>query len=222
MEYLAMLFLLFVPLGIVLLAAKLGKYYLYISVAVLILFTTIIAGKIVPLAGLMISAGTPLYAAIFLSTDILSELYDKNAAKRAVLIGFFVNILFVGLGLIVLQLPSLNDPLANALNTLFNFTPRLVLGGMIAYVISQNIDVFIFHKVKERIGEKHLWLRNNVSTVLSQGIDTTLVYTIAFAGIIPELWKVILINWIVKVVVAVADTPFLYIAKRIGPQHDET
>ncbi len=98
------------------------------------------------------------------------------------------------------------------------FIPSLILGSLIGYVVSQNFDVYIFHKLKNITGEKNLWFRNNASTILSQLIDSVLVWSIAFYGIIPDLINLILVNWIFKVIVAFTDTPFVYLAKYLNKE----
>jgi uncharacterized integral membrane protein (TIGR00697 family) len=104
---------------------------------------------------------------------------------------------------------------------LFSFLPRVVAASLIAYLISQLHDVWAFHWWRERLGGRHLWLRNNLSTWVSQLIDSTIFVLLAFAplplvGKVPgfETWTVVLSVWIttyvIKLVVAVIDTPFLY------------
>lgn len=90
---------------------------------------------------------------------------------------------------------------------------RIVLASMIAYLVSQHHDVWAFLKWREVTKGKHLWLRNNASTIISQGIDTILFITIAFYGVVPNniLLQMMLYQWIWKLIVALLDTPFVYI-----------
>ena len=74
--------------------------------------------------------------------------------------------------------------------------------------------ITIFHFIKDKTKGKHLWIRNNASTVVSQLVDSTIVYTVAFWGIIPNVWELVIVAWIMKIGVAVLDTPFLYLLKR--------
>ena len=85
---------------------------------------------------------------------------------------------------------------------------------MVAYLISQHLDVWIFNKIKQKTGGKMLWLRNNGSTLISQLVDSAIFTIIAFAGVYP-LWELMLFTYIIKVIVAVLDTPFMYLAKKI-------
>ena len=93
-----------------------------------------------------------------------------------------------------------------------SFAGRVTVASLRSYMISQTFDVWAFHTIKKRTGEAKLWLRNNGSTVASQLLDTAIFYGIAFIGIIPtnQLVKLILATYILKIVIALTDTPFVY------------
>jgi len=167
------------------------------------------------LFGLASTGGNILYASIFLATDIVCEHWGKAEANRAVRIGFFVSLFFlVASQFIIKFIPADYDFAQGAMQTLFVLTPRIVVGSMIAYLISQHLDVWLFHKIKNKTGEKMLWLRNNGSTFISQLVDSIIFTTIAFAGVYP-LFQLIFFTYIIKLIVAVLDTPFIYLSKRI-------
>ena len=88
-------------------------------------------------------------------------------------------------------------------------TNRIILGSIVAYGVSQTFDVWIFHRIKVLLASRHLWLRNNVSTLLSQTVDTCLFITIAFYGQFPLL-PLIMGQLTVKYTIAVLDTPVVY------------
>ena len=96
-----------------------------------------------------------------------------------------------------------------AFQTTLQLTERIVLGSLVAYVVSQNWDVRVFHKLKEMTDGRHLWLRNNVSTMTSQALDTVIFITIAFYGVLPVV-PMIIGQYIVKLLIAALDTPFIY------------
>lgn len=102
-----------------------------------------------------------------------------------------------------------------SMDTLFNFTPRFVLGSLLAYLISQSFDVWIFHVIKHRTEGRHLWLRNNVSTMLSQLIDTSIYGLVVWWGIVDleTAVKLAMAKYVFKVLIALIDTPFLYAAR---------
>lgn len=104
--------------------------------------------------------------------------------------------------------------MAEAFNKVFSLTPRIVIASMVAYLISQTHDVYAFHFWKEKTKGKYLWLRNNASTMVSQAIDTCTFITLAFYGIVPNdvLLGMIVWQYLIKVTIALMDTPFMYIA----------
>ena len=100
----------------------------------------------------------------------------------------------------------------DAYNTTLGSVPRIVLASMLAYLVSQHHDVFAFHLWRRLTKGRFLWLRNNASTMVSQGIDTVLFITIAFVGVVPTnvLLNMILGQYVIKLCIAVADTPICY------------
>jgi len=170
--------------------------------------------------------GNIMYGTLFLVTDALGEKYGHKDAKKAVYIGFFSLISMV----IVMQISLLFEPNAfdfaqSALETIFGIVPRIALASLIAYGISQMLDVHLFKFLKERTTEKELWKRNIGSTVISQLIDTIIFVPIAFLliGGIPGgypneiVWEIFWTTYIIKVAVAAIDTPFVYLIKKITP-----
>lgn len=174
--------------------------------------------KTVELFGLTTTLGNVLYASVFLATDLLSEFYGKKEARKGVLLGFVTLVMMVGYMQIALYFkPAADDFAQPHLSALFGFMPRIALASMVAYLISQMHDVWAFHAIKERTGGKFLWLRNNASTMISQFLDSAIFCTIAFWGMFPinVFWEILFSTYIIKVVVAALDTPFIYLAKRI-------
>ena len=100
----------------------------------------------------------------------------------------------------------------NAFATILNFTPRFIFGSLLAYYVSQSFDVWAFHKIKSRTGEKHLWLRNNLSTASSQAIDTTIYSLVAWWGIVDLVTALKLgaAKYVFKILIAAIDTIFIY------------
>jgi hypothetical protein len=174
--------------------------------------------KTVELFGLTTTLGNVLYASVFLATDLLSEFYGKKEAKKGVLLGFVALVMMVGYMQIALYFqPAADDFAQPHLSALFGFLPRIALASMIAYLVSQLHDVWAFHAIRERTGGKFLWLRNNVSTMVSQLLDSAIFCAIAFWGLFPVnvFLEILLSTYVIKVVVAGLDTPFIYMAKRI-------
>jgi len=214
----SLMFILMMLVGLttVLVAFYLGRAYLYAYVAASIILMNIFVVKGVYIFGIATAGGNVLYATIFLATDILNEYWGRKEAQKAVWIGFFVTIFFLVMSQLFLRMvPADYDIAQNAMQTLFGFLPRVVFGSLIAYLVSQSLDVYVFDQIKKATGEKMLWLRNNLSTMVSQLVDTTLFTLIVFWGVYPKLWQFILFAYVLKIFVAVCDTPFMYLSKII-------
>lgn len=182
-----------------------------------ITFVNLVSAKIVTVGGLTLSAGAFFYAITFPCTDLLSECWGKDKAREVVLVGFLANLLIALFTYIAVSLPAADFWLENqqAFATIFGFIPRIILGSMIAYLISQLHDVWAFHFWRRATKNKYLWLRNNASTMTSQLIDSVIFVTIAFAGTMPTtaLLGIIAGQYIVKLIIAAVDTPIVYWAR---------
>jgi len=140
------------------------------------------------------------------------------------MIGFFSLITMTLLMNLALLFQPLDDEFSrethNSLSHIFSFMPRIVLASLIAYFVSQRHDVWAYHLWKRFFPErKHIWIRNNLSTMVSQLIDSLLFTFLAFYGVfeMPILWEILLTTYLLKWLVAAADTPFVYLATRIHP-----
>lgn len=207
-----------VCLSFVLVAFRFGKCWLFGLVVANVILANIFVVKGMVLFGLAATGGNAVYASIFLATDILAEYYGYNTARRAVFLGFFASVFFlIGTQFILKFDPADYDIAQPAFSTIFALTPRIVIASMIAYLISQNLDISLFHAIKRLTGGRHLWLRNNGSTIASQFVDTAIFTLIAFWGVYPHLLEMILFTWLLKVIVAICDTPFMYLAAHFKP-----
>lgn len=205
--------------GIIFIYYWMGRKGLYIWMGFAIVLANIQVLKTIELFGLTTTLGNVIYGTTFLATDIISELHGYEAAKKAVWVGFYTMILTTGImGLCLLFVPSPYDIGQESLVTIFGFMPRIAAGSLIAYFLSNHFDVWAFHHIKKKYGKKHqLWIRNNGSTMISQGIDSVVVCSIMFIGVYdwPVWWSVLLATYIMKWIVAAADTPFVYWARRM-------
>ncbi|SEP65827.1 queuosine precursor transporter [Piscibacillus halophilus] len=176
--------------------------------------------KMVELFGVTATLGNIVYGSIFLATDILNEKYGKDEAKKAVWLGFFTLITMAIVMQIALRFePAASDQVNDALQTLFDLVPQVALGSLLAYIVSQNADVYIFSKLKSKFkSDRYLWVRNNVSSMLSQLLDTAIFTIIAFWGLLTtelDVWfQIFLSTYFIKFMVAAIDTPFMYLAKK--------
>ena len=179
--------------GAVILAYKFfGKNGLFVWTAISAILANIEALKMVDMFGLSVTLGNALYASNFVVTDILSENYDKESANKAVNIGLFTTIIWVlATQLILMFKPNSLDFINGSLIETFGFIPRIAIASIFTYAVAQKIDVVLYHKVWEKTNKifknsnKGLWLRNNISTLTSQFLDTLIFTLIAFAGTMP-------------------------------------
>ena len=198
-------------------AKRYGVEYIIGMFASFTVVANIIASKIVVFGPFTVPAAVLVYSTTFLLTDFLSELYSEKEAIKAVFIGFISNIVLVTSVWVAVQWQAAPFWQGQAaFESIFGIVPRIVLGSMIAYIVSQNLDVKIFMFFKNKY-PKYLWLRNNAGTMVSQLIDTVIFITIAFYGTtsLDILLSLIIGQYIVKWIIAVFDTPFLYFVKFI-------
>ena len=199
-----------------------GKNGLYAFAVFGTLLGNIAVCKNVDIFGVATTAGNVLYASTFLVTDILSEKYGRKDAAKAVAYSFSIMILWMlGTQLILWFTPNANDYINESLKTVFGLVPRITVASLMGFVCSQNIDVFLYHFIWKRTGsgKSKLWLRNNGSTLTSQLIDTVIFTFTAFWGVYPNdvFVSILLTTYLFKAAVALMDTPFMYIARRITP-----
>ena len=199
-------------------AILLGKRYtVAYPIAILAVFVTlanIFANKIVAVGPFAVAGGVLVYSATFLITDLLTELWGKRAAQHAVWAGFFGSLLLVVMLWIVTAWPApeFASGTAQAFAEAFSLTPRIVLASLITYLIVQHHDIWAFHWWRQKTSGKHLWLRNNASTIVSQGLDQAFFVTIAFYGVLPIV-PLIIGGYAVKLTIALIDTPILYLVR---------
>ena len=201
-----------------------GKIGLFGLIVFNLILCNIQVLKTIELFGMTTTLGNILYASVFLSTDMLSEFYGKKEAKKAVYLGFVVLVMaVVYMQLALMFVPAADDFAQPHLEAIFGFLPRIALGSMAAYIVSQLNDVYIFHLLKDKMGKRHLWLRNNASTLLSQFLDSSVFCFVALWGLFPfEVWvEILFTTYLFKVIVAVMDTPFLYMARRLHARVSE-
>lgn len=196
-------------------ARKYGSEYMIGMYAALIVTANILASKIVVFAGFFVPAAVIVYGSSFLLTDMISEFYGKDKAQKAVWTGFLANIMLVVSVYIALIWEGAPFwEYQKAFETVLENTPRIVFASMTAYLISQHHDVMSYHWWFTKFPQ-HLWLRNNASTIVSQALDTVIFISLAFYGTFPIV-TMIIGQYTVKLLIALLDTPFIYVVKKLG------
>ena len=200
------------------------KLFLFLSgifLTSLVLANIIGTTKFVYVFGLTVPAGVLAYPFTFLATDLICELYGKKRAQSLVWVGFTMNFFMLGLMMLGHYLKDASG-ISGATSTfenVYEFMIGNVIASMIAYLIAQSVDVRLFHFWKSLTKGKHLWLRNNLSTVVSQLVDTTAIMTVLYFAnnlgssiqSISDLVGLIFASYIFKVLVALFDTPLFYL-----------
>ncbi len=215
----------FIIYGAELLFFKLfGKQGLYCFTAIATIAANIEVLILVKAFGMEMTLGNVLFASTFLVTDIISEIYGKSDAKRAVNIGVATSIVFIVFSQWwLLYTPAASDQAMTSMKAIFSNTPRTMLASLIVYAIVQRFDVWAYHKwwnFTEKLcgdSKKYLWVRNNGSTLISQFLNNLLFTTGAFAGVydLKTLWSIVISSYVIFIFTSLADTPFIYLARKI-------
>lgn len=162
----------------------------------------------------VLSAGALPYPVTFLVTDLLSEIYGRRRANQVVWVGFAVSMFVLAALWLGSLFPAIAESPVDDVTYLkaFKNAWRVIAASMTAYLIAQLIDVRLFHFWKDLTKGKHLWLRNNGSTILSQFVDSALVVLVLFAGTQSVDWMLGTMRdlWVYKLMIALLDTPFFY------------
>lgn len=156
----------------------------------------------------------------FLCTDIIGELYGKQEASKTVKYGFYCQLVMLTCVLCSIALPAYDKTFGEMYAKVLGQSFWFVCGSLVGYWCSQNWDVWIFHLIRDlfQANPKHRWIWNNVSTITSQMIDTSLFITISFGigldwlqdGKYMLLVNMIIGQYLLKVIIAILDTPFFY------------
>lgn len=179
--------------------------------------------------GIEMTLGNVLFASTFLITDIMSENHSRKDANKAVIISTMASVMFIFISQMwLLYTPSANDWACPSIRYIFTSTPRIVCASLVVYLISQLVDVWLYHKwwglcrryFKDE--RKGLWIRNNGSTLISQFLNTALYTFLAFYGTysIQTLISIFISSYIIYFFTSVLDTPFVYWCRKINEKHN--
>ena len=189
---------------------------LYVS---FILISNIIAYKIVSFdlgfTTLFATSATLVFSVTFLLTDIVNEKFGRKETQKMIVIAFITQVAVALFILIAINLPSApfwQDQ--EIFSKILGFAPRIMIASWIAFLISENLDTYIFSWLKKKTKGKHLWMRNAFSSIPSMLLDTIIFVTIAFYSIqplMPLIIGVVVIKWLVGVI----NIPFMYLNRKV-------
>lgn len=174
--------------------------------------------KNVDIFGINATLGNVLFASNFLATDILTENYGYKEAKKGVLFAIVSVIIYLVIGQVALLFtPNTSDIAQPLFETLFSFAPRITLASVSMFALSNIVDIRLYEYLRKKTDGKKMWLRNNLCTIICNGGENFLFYIIAFGGImnISEIAVIALSATIIEIIIALCDTPFLYLSKKI-------
>ncbi len=184
----------------------------------------VLGNKQVALGPLAVEAGIFAFLLLVVTSSSVAELHGRETANRLVLIGFVPLLVSLALSIVVLAVPAspeMDPARLSAFETIMGGTPRIWLGGILAYGISTLLNVTIFSRLKAREGQGLLWLRAGIASMLSQVVDTLIFITIAFYGVFP-ITELLLGQMLAKVVLsAVLVPPAVYLFVSLGKRLDE-
>jgi queuosine precursor transporter len=174
--------------------------------------------KIFTIAGINASVGIFTLPLTFTINDIVSEVYSKERARSFVRSGFVVLLFLFGFTYLSTVLPpAVRFQKTNAAYVqLFSSSLRIIIASLTAFWLSERFDIFVFNRIREKLGTKKLWLRNNLSNFVGQFVDTTIFMSLAFyqPGNILFIISLILPYWGLKCIFSLIETPFTYFGVR--------
>lgn len=202
--------------------------------AVALVVSNVVAAKTIqtgiPLFGstILVPCAVICYCITFLMTDVVGEIWGKSEARTVVMGGFICQVLAWVLIFVAQLMPAADPGMQASFEMLLGQTGIFVIASMVGYVLSQSWDVFIFHKIRNRVLDnggtvRSRWLWNNASTMTSQIIDTVMFIGIAFGVgfgwlfdpvMLPQLFAMMVGQYLCKLVLAALDTPFFYLLTR--------
>ena len=209
--------------------------YMYITVAVICGNIQVLKATKFFFSPEPVALGTILFASTYMCTDIITEHYGPTYARKAVLLSFAAMLLTTIIMILTLGWQPLQSNIVgenfqhfadahNAMLILFMPVPAIFCASISAYVISQYNDIWLFHLLHKRSGNKHLWLRTNISTILSALIDNIIFSTLAWVVLAPTpvdsyslIYTYILGTYVLRIILAIFNTPFVYMAGKFLP-----
>jgi len=199
---------------------SLKKLFITLCVYLTALFAANTLGlKIMPLFGSHLSVAVFSFPIVFLTTDVVGEIYGKRIAKLFVLAGFISTALFIAFSLLSLWLPWSSEGLwaKEGYNLIFGVSARIAVASLAAFIIAEYQDVLTFFFFRRKIGTKLFWLRSFLSNLWSQLLDTVIFMVIAFAGIYSTktLVSIIVSWWLYKVAMGALYTPLSYVGLKL-------
>ena len=207
--------------GIIVLEKLFGKRGLFIWMAAAVIFANIQVSKQVDLpGGISCTLGNVVFASTYLTTDILNEKYGPKASRNAVRIAAAALIAYIIFSQLTrLYIPNAEDVVSPGMELLFSMSLRITAASGLMFLLSNWIDVLLYQKLKEKTGGRYMWLRNNIATIVCNCGENFAFTYLGFLGLegmdLAYCTEIALTTSALEVIIAVCDTPFLYLAKKL-------
>ena len=203
--------------GVLIMDKLFGKRGLYTWMALAVVFANIQVSKQVDIAGISTALGNVMFASTYLATDILNEKYGDKSSRNAVKIAAGALIAYIVFAQFTQAfIPNAYDAVDPGMKTIFAMSVRITAASGFMFVLSNWVDVLLYQKLKEKTGGKHMWFRNNISTILCNCAENFGFSVLAFIGTYPLLYclEIAVAGSLIEMLIAVSDTPFLYLSKK--------
>lgn len=198
-----------------------GKIGLFAWMAIATVIANIEVIKCCDMFGMAVALGNVAYGSTFLSNDILNEMHGGKSARKAVTLGFFALVAYtVMIQGALMFTPNAEDFASEPMKAIFSFAPRICITSIGCFWVSNMLNTYLYQFFKKHF--KPMWVRNNAATAIAQFVDTVAFTFIAFAGMFDFKTKIeiIITAYIMKVIVAALDTPFLYAARWMSKKYN--
>ena len=205
--------------GVLIMDKLFGKWGLYTWMALAVVFANIQVSKQVDIAGISTALGNVMFASTYLATDILNEKYSDKASRNAVKIAAGALVAYIIFAQFTIGfIPNSYDVVDPGMKQLFAMSVRITTASGVMFILSNWCDVLLYQKIKDKTGDKHMWFRNNLSTILCNCAENFGFSILAFIGTYPLLYclEIAVAGSLIEMLIAACDTPFLYIAKSFG------
>ena len=157
-------------------------------------------------------AAVLIFAVTFLITDIVNEKFGRKETHRMIFIAFLTQVVmvaFIYIGTYLQPAPFWQNQ--QAWELIFGLVPRITLASWITFLVSENLDAYLFALIKKLTRGNYLWIRNAGSSIISLSVDTVLFVSLAFYGTGLPLWPLMVGQFLTKYLVAIIDIPFMYL-----------
>lgn len=199
-----------------------GLVGLYCLVPIFYIVANIQVIKQVNLFHYPLALGDVAICSVVLIGDLITENYNKKKAKKVIFLGFLTTLIMTIMMTLTIKFqPNAEDFAHESIKTIFSFTPRILIASLVSYIFSESIEINLYAYLKKIFPKtRDLWIRNNVSGLVGAFIDSMIVGFLMFAGTFPVMYifKIALASYVIKAIVSVMDTPFVYLSKLIKPK----